>query len=69
MFQFTPHDWLMLALAISGPIVTGLFSLIVLFKVHETHVTFNSKMDKLLQLTDTAAFARGQKDQKDNPKQ
>lgn len=65
----TPHDWLMIALAVSGPIVTGLFGLVVLFKVKQTHLTFNSKMDKLLQLTDSAAFARGQKDQKENPKQ
>ena len=62
-------NWTMLGLAFVGPLISGIFGLLIMYQGKKTHQTFNSKMDKLLALTDTAAFARGKKYQKDNPKE
>ena len=60
-------DWTLLLLAIVGPLVSGIFGFLIMLQGKNTHETFNSKMDRLLILTDQAAFARGQKDQLNNP--
>jgi hypothetical protein len=61
------------ALAALISALTGLAGIIISFqngkKIDEVHKTTNGKMEQLLAITKTAAFAAGKKDEKDNPQE
>lgn len=54
------QDNMMLHSLIVAFLTPSTMSLLALMKVHDTHLIVNSRMDELLKLTKTAAFARGQ---------
>ena len=57
-------DWDSIIVAAIVSLPPTLLGIATLIQGLRTHATFNSKMDAMLKLTQTAAFAAGQKDER-----
>lgn len=56
------NEWAIF-IAMVGQTVAILF---LIFKVREVHITFNSKMDRLLKITGDEGFLRGQQHERED---
>lgn len=60
-------DWNIIIVAALAALPGTLLGIATLYQGRKTHLTFNSKMDAMLKLTEKSSFAEGVKAEKENP--